>query len=50
MTGVCLCEVEKVSYYVAGEGMDRIVLTRLKAPEAIARHLFFVPECVFSFG
>ncbi len=47
---MCLCEVEKESYNVAGEGTDWMVLTRLKAPEAIALHLFFVPECVFSFG
>ena len=47
MTSMCLRGVEKVSYYAASEG---IMLTRLKAPEAIARHLFFVPECVFNFG
>ena len=28
----------------------RVVLTRLKMPEGIDLHRFFVPECVFSFG
>ena len=45
MTSMCLC---KQGY--DDEGTIWLVLTRLKAPEAIARHLFFVPECVFSFG
>ena len=41
MTSMCLFEE---SYYVAGEGTVWMVLTRLKTPEAIACHLFFVPE------
>jgi hypothetical protein len=47
MTGMCLC---KEGYYVSSAGTVWLMLTRLKTPEAIARHLFFVPECVFSFG
>jgi hypothetical protein len=49
VTGMCL-RVAKKEYHYLADGTTCTLLTRLKTPEAKARHLFFDPEWLFNFG